>query len=139
MATSLIQTRFDVGAESAELLRVHKICVFPWSDFCMSRITKEKSMFKTDESVKPLSDDKILGMSKFEAFVDNNLFVVQMMEILFGWLENIAGKGEYPNYQHFLLFPPCFQKTFQFIRMGISRVFMVNGINPTQREKLMKQ
>ena len=27
-----------------------------------------------------------------------------------GWVENIAGKGENAGYQHFLLFPQCFQK-----------------------------
>ena len=26
------------------------------------------------------------------------------------WVENIAGKGENAGYQHFLLFPQCFQK-----------------------------
>ena len=27
-------------------------------------------------------------------------------------VENIVGKGENAGYQHFLLFPQCFQKTF---------------------------
>ena len=27
-----------------------------------------------------------------------------------GWVENIAAKGENAGYQHFLLFPQCFQK-----------------------------
>ena len=26
------------------------------------------------------------------------------------WVENIVGKGENAGYQHFLLFPQCFQK-----------------------------
>ena len=26
------------------------------------------------------------------------------------WVENIVGKGENAGYQHFLLFPHCFQK-----------------------------
>ena len=27
-----------------------------------------------------------------------------------GWVQNIVGKGENAGYQHFLLFPQCFQK-----------------------------
>ena len=32
-------------------------------------------------------------------------------EICFGKGKNIVGKGENAGYQHFLLFPQCFQKT----------------------------
>ena len=32
------------------------------------------------------------------------------LEICFGMEENILGKGEKAGYQHFLLFPKCFQK-----------------------------
>ena len=32
------------------------------------------------------------------------------MEFGFGRVENIVGKGENAGYQHFLLFPQCFQK-----------------------------
>ena len=28
------------------------------------------------------------------------------------WEENIVGKGENVGYQHFLLFPQCFQKAY---------------------------
>ena len=27
-----------------------------------------------------------------------------------GWVQNIVGKGENAGYQHYLLFPQCFQK-----------------------------
>ena len=32
------------------------------------------------------------------------------MQFVFGRVENIVGKGENAGYQHFLLFPQCFQK-----------------------------
>ena len=32
------------------------------------------------------------------------------MKSVLGWVENIVGKGENAGYQHFLLFPQCFQK-----------------------------
>ena len=31
-------------------------------------------------------------------------------EFVSRWVENIVGKGENAGYQHFLLFPRCFQK-----------------------------
>ena len=33
-----------------------------------------------------------------------------MMKCISDWVENIVGKGENAGYQHFLLFPQCFQK-----------------------------
>ena len=33
-----------------------------------------------------------------------------MMISVFDRVENNVGKGENDKYQHFLLFPPCFQK-----------------------------
>ena len=35
-----------------------------------------------------------------------------MMIFVFNMDENIVGKGENAGYQHFLLFPQCFQKAF---------------------------
>ena len=35
-----------------------------------------------------------------------------MMIFVFDRVENIVGKGENAGYQHFLLFPQCFQKAF---------------------------
>ena len=36
-----------------------------------------------------------------------------MMISIFDKVENIVGKGENAGYQHFLLFPQWFQKSFQ--------------------------
>ena len=42
-------------------------------------------------------------------------------EILFGMVDNIAGKGENAGYQHFPLFPQCFQKASfpRWLKVGI--------------------
>ena len=59
-------------------------------------------------TIKSLPNDKILDWSRLAAFVDDNLN--QILKFAMGMVENIVGKGENAGYQHFLLFPPCFQK-----------------------------
>ena len=58
-----------------------------------------------------LPNNKILDQSNFKAFADNILNVVQIMICISDRVESIVGKGENAGYQHFLLFPQCFQKT----------------------------
>ena len=42
------------------------------------------------------------------------------MQFTFGRVENIVGEGENAGYQHFLLFPLCFQKMFyEVLQVGI--------------------
>ena len=53
---------------------------------------------------------KILDKSKLKAFADDNLNVNQRLKFALGRVENLVGKGENAGYQHFLLFPQCFQK-----------------------------
>ena len=43
-------------------------------------------------------------------FADNKIDVGKKLVFVLGRLENIVGKGENAGYQHFLLFPQCFQK-----------------------------
>ena len=57
-----------------------------------------------------LPNDNILDQSNFKAFADDILNVVQIMICVSDREENIVGKGENVGYQHFLLFPQCFQK-----------------------------
>ena len=54
--------------------------------------------------------DKILDVTKLKAFADEKINVAHMMISVFDRIENMLGKGENAGYQHFLLFPPCFQK-----------------------------
>ena len=42
------------------------------------------------------------------------------LKFFFGWVENIVGKGENADYQHFLLFPTMFSKSFSgSLKVGI--------------------
>ena len=57
-----------------------------------------------------LPNDTILDWSKLKAFADEKLRVAKMIISVYDRVENIVGKGENAGYQHFLLFPRCFQK-----------------------------
>ena len=57
-----------------------------------------------------LPNDSSLDQSKFKAFADDKIILTQKSKFVLGSVENIAGKGENSGYQHFLLFPQCFQK-----------------------------
>ena len=57
-----------------------------------------------------IPNDKFFDCSKLKAFADNKINVTKKQKLFFGWSENIVGKGENAAYQHFLLFPQCFQK-----------------------------
>ena len=57
-----------------------------------------------------LPNDKILDWSKLKAFEGKKINVAQKMNSIFFKMDNIQGKEENVGYQHFLLFPLCFQK-----------------------------
>ena len=57
-----------------------------------------------------LQKDKNLTSTKLKAFADDKFIVAIMMISVFDRVENIVEKGENAGYQHFLLFPQCFQK-----------------------------
>ena len=56
-----------------------------------------------------LPNDKILDWSKLRVFANDKINVNQKPNFALGRVENIAGKHENAGYQHFLLFPQCFQ------------------------------
>ena len=60
--------------------------------------------------VNSLPNDKFLNRSKLKAFADDKINVTEILKFVLGRVENNAGKGENAGYQHFLLFPQCFQK-----------------------------
>ena len=62
-------------------------------------------------SINSLPNDKFLDWFKLKAFADNNINVTEELKFVLKREENIVGKGESAGYQHFLLFPQCFQKT----------------------------
>ena len=65
---------------------------------------------KEEISITLLPNDKILDWSELKALADDKINVTQKLTVSSGWVENIVGKEESAGYQHFLLFPQCFQK-----------------------------
>ena len=57
-----------------------------------------------------LPNDKFLVQSKLKAFADDKISMTQKLNFVSERAENIMAKGENARYQHFLLFPQCFQK-----------------------------
>ena len=68
-----------------------------------------------------LPNGKIFDWSKLTAFADDEIYIAEMMISLSDWGENIVGKRENSVYQHFLLFPQCFQKLSlpEVLKVGI--------------------
>ena len=64
--------------------------------------------------VDPFPNNKIFYVTISKAFTDDKINVAQIMIPVFDRVENIVGKGENAGYQHFLLFPQCFQKASFF-------------------------
>ena len=61
--------------------------------------------------VKTLPNNKILDMTKLKALADDKLKIAKLTISLSDRIEkNTMVKGENAVYQHFLLFPLCFQK-----------------------------
>ena len=57
-----------------------------------------------------LLPNKILDWSKLKALADKKIKVTEKMKFILERVENITRKEENAGYQHFLLFPQCFQK-----------------------------
>ena len=57
-----------------------------------------------------LPNNNFYDWSKLKAFADEEIYANQKQKFFLGWVENLVGKGENAGYQHFLLFPQCFQK-----------------------------
>ena len=68
--------------------------------------------YQASYQLNPSLDGKILGLTKLKAFSDNKFNVAYMTISVSDREENIVGKAENAGYQHFLLFPQCFQKLF---------------------------
>ena len=79
------------------------------------RQTLDLSELRVFEHVNLLQDNKILALPNFKAFADDKYNVAQTVHFFSDSAENIVGKGENAGFQHFLLFPQCFQKA-SFLR-----------------------
>ena len=53
-----------------------------------------------------------LGLAILKTFADNKINMTQRMNFVCKRVKITVGKGENDSYQHFLLFPYCFQKDF---------------------------
>ena len=62
------------------------------------------------EWVNSLLNDKFLDWFELKAAADDKSNVAEKLKFVLGRGENIVGKGENDGYQHFHLFPQCFQK-----------------------------
>ena len=72
-------------------------------------VTTQDCVIKDNNS---LPKDKILDWSKLKALADYKISVTQKLDYVSESVENMVGKGENAGYQHFLLFPQCFQMPF---------------------------
>ena len=54
-------------------------------------------------------------------FADDNIYMAQMVQFFFDSVDKIVLKGENAGYQHFPLFPQCFQKVASpgLLKVGI--------------------
>ena len=78
-----------------------------------------------------LPNNKILDRSRLKAFADNKISLNEKLELVLGRIENM-GKGENTGFQHFLLFPQCFQKLshsgFLKVRIVLLRVNCIKSV-----------
>ena len=88
---------------------------------CIVPIVDDFVIQSSRTCINSLANNKILDLSKLKAFADDNSNVNQKLKFALGRVENIVGKGENAGYQHFLLFPQCFQKASSFgsLKVGI--------------------
>ena len=54
--------------------------------------------------------EKGLSCHCLKAFADDKINVIEKWKFVLERIKNIVGKGENAGFQHFLLFPHCFQK-----------------------------
>ena len=80
---------------------------FVHSTFCALLYTGLKDY--SCQAFNPLPNDKMFDWSKLKAFADDKTNVTEKLKFVLGRVENIVGKGENAGYQHFFLFPQCFQ------------------------------
>ena len=51
----------------------------------------------------------------------------EKLQLVLGRVENIVGKGENAAYQHFLIFPQCFQKASDLYKVVKGRDYVVQS------------
>ena len=91
------------------------------TNFMFSVFFCHLQMFLLWTSLNSLPNNRIVDLSKFKAFADDNTILTQKLKFLLIRVENIVGNGENAGYHHFLLFPQCFQKVSfpKVLKVGI--------------------
>ena len=72
------------------------------------------SELMNNNSINSLPNNKILDLTKLNAFAENKINVTEKLKFVLRRVENIVGQGENAGYQHFLLFPTVFSKAFLY-------------------------
>ena len=94
-----------------ELFDLYKVCFdLQMSQFQTDCFWEAISKAFSSVCVNSLPHEKILDWSKLKAFAEDKIKVTEKLKFVLGRVENTVGKGENAGYQHFLLFPQCFQK-----------------------------
>ena len=79
----------------------------------MNLVKGGKKWLETDVNVSvTIPNNKVLDCPKLKVFADDKLNLAKLIRFALERVENIVGKGENAGYQHFLLFPKCFQKSY---------------------------
>ena len=73
-----------------------------------------------------------------KALIDNKINVTRTLKFVLGRVENILRKGENAGYQHFLLFPKCFQKPLALGLLKLRIVwYRVNFLEKSSFDKIV--
>ena len=102
-------------------LKLSRILLFPLHGFNFSKVwSKIRLLYHWFMSINSTKWQSFRPV-QLKAFADNNLNVNKKLKFALGRVENIVGKGENAGYQHFLLFPHCFQKASftEVLKVGI--------------------
>ena len=70
-----------------------------------------------------LPNHKIVDLLKLKAFADDKTNAIRTLKFTLWRVENTVGKGENAGYQHFLLFPLCFQKVSCIVSLKVGIVW----------------
>ena len=88
-------------------------------------------------SYRSLANDKILNQSKLKSIADDKINVIQKVNFDLRRIENIVRKRENAGYQHFLLFPQCFQKLSSCRSLANDRILNQSKLKAIGDDKIM--
>ena len=104
-----------------EIARYKQFLLFPqcFQKACFPGASKGVIVW---EWVNSLPNNKLVDWSNLKAFAEDKVCVTKTLKFVLGRVENILGNEENAGFQHFLLFPECFQKS---LSSGLLKVGLV--------------